>query len=61
MFNYLLSSAGLSAEDVTLDFRSEATEVAAILAENPEAVGLLPQPFVTVALSQNDALSSLWI
>lgn len=57
VFNYLLSSAGLSAEDVTLDFRSEATEVAAILAENPEAVGLLPQPFVTVALSQNDALS----
>ena len=57
VFNYLLSSAGLSAEDVTLDFRSEATEVAAILAENPEAVGLLPQPFVTVALSQSDALS----
>ena len=57
VFNYLLSSAGLSAEDVTLDFRSEATEVAAILAENPEAIGLLPQPFVTVALSQNDALS----
>ena len=57
VFNYLLSSAGLSAEDVTLDFRSEATEVAAILAENPEAVGLLPQPFVTVALSQNYALS----
>ena len=57
VFNYLLSSAGLSAEDVTLDFRSEATEVAAILADNSEVVGLLAQPCVTVALSQNDALS----
>lgn len=56
-FNYILSAAGLTAEDVTLDFRSEATEVAAILAENPDAIGLLPQPFVTVALSQNDSLS----
>lgn len=56
-FNYILSAAGLTTEDVTLDFRSEATEVAAILAENPDAIGLLPQPFVTVALSQNDSLS----
>lgn len=56
-FNYILSASGLTAEDVTLDFRSEATEVAAILAENPDAIGLLPQPFVTVALSQNDSLS----
>lgn len=54
---YLISAAGLSESDVTLEFKSEATEVAAILAENPDAIGLLPQPFVTVALAQNTDLS----
>lgn len=54
---YLISKSGLSESDVTLEFKSEATEVAAVLAEDPNAVGLLPQPFVTVALTQNDKLS----
>lgn len=43
--------------DCTLEYKSEATEVAALLAENPDAIGLLPQPFVTAACAQNDALS----
>lgn len=54
---YLISAAGLGESDVTLEFKSEAAEVASILAEEPDALGLLPQPFVTSALSQNDALS----
>lgn len=54
---YLISAAGLGEDDVSLEFCSEATEVASILAENPEAIGMLPQPFVTAALAQNDALS----
>lgn len=54
---YLISAAGLSENDVTLEFKSEATEVASVLAEDPGAIGLLPQPFVTSALAQNDALS----
>ncbi len=54
---YLLKQNGLSADDVTLEYRSEATEVAALLAEDPDAAGLLPQPFVTVACSQNEALA----
>lgn len=54
---YLISAAGLNENDVTLEFKSEATEVASILAEDPNAVGLLPQPFVTSALTQNDSLS----
>lgn len=53
---YLLSAAGLSETDVTLEFKSEAAEVAALLAEDPAAIGLLPQPFVTAALAQNDTL-----
>lgn len=54
---YLLSASGLSDEDVTLEFKSEAAEVAAVLAEDPTAVGMLPQPFVASALAQNDKLS----
>lgn len=54
---YLISAAGLGENDVTLEFKSEALEVASVLAEDPDAIGLLPQPFVTSALTQNDALS----
>lgn len=53
---YLILASGLADTDVTLEFKSEAAEVAAILAEDPEAIGLLPQPFVSVALAQNEAL-----
>ncbi|MCH5343461.1 MAG: ABC transporter substrate-binding protein [Acetatifactor sp.] len=52
---YILSENGLT--DCTLEYKSEATEVAAVLAEDLNAVGLLPQPFVTVACTQNEALS----
>ncbi len=54
--NYLLSASGLTTDDVTLEFKSEATEVAAVLKEQPDAIGLLPQPFVTAAMAQNEDL-----
>ncbi len=44
--------------DVTLDFRSEATEVASVLSNDPNQVAVLPQPFVTVAEQQNEALKT---
>lgn len=53
---YVLKQNGLSESDYTLEFKSEATEVAAVLAEDPEGIGLLPQPFVTAALLQNPSL-----
>lgn len=53
---YVLQENGLSESDYTLEFKSEATEVAAVLAEDPNAIGLLPQPFVTAALMQNQEL-----
>ena len=56
VFQYLLSSNGLSSEDVTVEYKSESAEVAAILKEQPNAIGLLPQPFVTVAMAQNENL-----
>lgn len=55
---YILEANGLTEADYALEFKSEATEVAAVLAEDPGAVGLLPQPFVTAALMQNDALKA---
>lgn len=57
VLQYLLSENGIGLEEVTLEYRSEATEVAALLAENPDGIGLLPQPFVTVACAQNEQLS----
>ena len=56
VLSYLLGENGLSAEDVTVEYKSEAAEVAAVLAENADAIGLLPQPFVTVACAQNEQL-----
>ncbi|MBE5882990.1 MAG: ABC transporter substrate-binding protein [Lachnospiraceae bacterium] len=57
VLQYLLKENGLSAEDCALEYKSEATEVAALLAENPDAIGLLPQPFVTAACAQNEKLN----
>lgn len=60
VLQYLLSANGMSADDVTLEYKSEATEVASVLAEDPTAIGLLPQPFVTAACMQNDALKVIF-
>lgn len=56
VLRYLLEANGVTETEVNLEYKSEATEVAVLLAENPEAIGFLPQPFVTVACAQNDAL-----
>ena len=55
VLRYLLEANGLT-DKVTVEFKLEATEVAATLAADPSAVGMLPQPFVTAALSQNEQL-----
>lgn len=52
--NYLLEKNGVT--DCTIEFRSEATEIATALAADPTAIAILPQPFVTVAEMQNDQL-----
>lgn len=55
--NYLLRAAGIDTEkDVTIEYKSEAAEVAALLAESDDAVAMLPQPYVTVAMTQNEKL-----
>ena len=47
---YLLKQAGLDPDqDVTVEWKSEPTEVVALLKQNASAVAMLPQPYVTVA------------
>lgn len=60
VLHYILEQNGLSESDVTLEYKSEATEVAAVLASEPESIGLLPQPFVTAACAQNENLKVIF-
>lgn len=53
--NYLLDAHGIDPEkDLTIEYKSEATEVAAILAESSDAIAMLPQPYVTTVMMNND-------
>lgn len=54
---YLLNKAGMSESDLTIEFKSEATEVVSALTQDASAVGVLPQPFATVAMLQDQELS----
>lgn len=52
---YLLTKNGLDPEkDVTVEYKSEASEVAALMANGEAGIALLPQPFVTSLLAQNE-------
>lgn len=55
--NYLLTSNGLNPEtDVTIEYKSEATEVVAALKQGLCDVAMLPQPMVTAAMAQVEGL-----
>lgn len=56
VMRYLLGEAGI-AGDVALEFKSEAAEVAAVLAADPAAVGVLPEPYVTSVALKDEGLS----
>ncbi len=51
---YLLSANGVT--DCNIEFKSEPTEIVSIFGSDATAVAVLPQPFVTAALMQNEAL-----
>lgn len=53
---HLLKSTGIELSEVTIEYKSEATEVAAVMAKNPDAIGLLPMPYVIAACAQNENL-----
>ena len=52
--NYLLKENGLDpTKDVTVEFKSESTEIAAMLAKSDNVIAVLPQPYVAVVQAQN--------
>ena len=54
---YILSENGIDPDkDVTIEWKSEPTEVVSILAAAEEGVAMLPQPFVTVAQGSIEGL-----
>lgn len=56
--NYLLEENGLDpATDVTIEWKSEPTEIVAQMAAQDHVIALLPQPFVTVAQSKFEDLA----
>lgn len=58
VMDYLLEQYGVT--DCTLDFKSESTEVAAALKEDPDTIAVLPQPFATAAQMQNTEVKSVF-
>ena len=57
VLNYILRENGLDPDtDLTIEYKSEATEVAAMLKSMPGVVALLPQPYVTAVQMQVEGL-----
>ncbi len=53
----VLSENGIDPDtDLTLEFKSEATEIVSLLSEDPTAIAMLPQPYVTVAQNTVEGL-----
>lgn len=58
VLNYILRQNGLEPQkDVIIEYRTEAAEAAAMLAESENALAVLPQPYVSSAQAQNDAIT----
>ena len=56
--NYILSKNGLEpGKDVTIEYKSEASEVAALMSSTENTIAMLPQPFVTTVLMNNENAS----
>ncbi|MDO4442474.1 MAG: ABC transporter substrate-binding protein [Slackia sp.] len=55
--NYILEKNGLTpGVDVQVEWKSEHAECVAAMAQDPQAIALLPQPFVTTAQAKNEAI-----
>ena len=53
--NYILKKAGIL-NDVKIEFKTEHSELATLLAEGKADIAILPQPFVTLAMEKNPNL-----
>ncbi|HBK86794.1 MAG TPA: sulfonate/nitrate/taurine transporter substrate-binding protein [Firmicutes bacterium] len=57
VLRYLFSENGLNPDtDVTISWKAEPSETVALLAQTPNSVAMLPQPYVTVAQTQLEGL-----
>lgn len=57
---HILKQNGIDPDtEVTLDFKSEATEVVAAMSQSESAVAMLPQPYVTVASNKIEGLQTV--
>ena len=55
--NYILNKNDIDpTKDVTVEYKSEHTECLAALLKDKNGIALLPQPFVTTALTKNESL-----
>ena len=54
---YLMQQNDLTDADITLEFKPESAEVLSALSADPTAAAILPQPFATVAMMQDQELS----
>ncbi len=55
--NYLLKQSGLDPEkDVDIQYKSESTEVAALLNQGQATIAVLPQPYVATVMMKNSKL-----
>ncbi len=54
-FRYILDRNGLS-DKVNIIFKNEATEIAAIMNEDPESIAVIPQPFASVCMAKNSQI-----
>ncbi|MCL1935022.1 MAG: ABC transporter substrate-binding protein [Defluviitaleaceae bacterium] len=58
VLNYILNMNGLiPGEDVFLSFRSEHTEIAALLTEGEASIALLPEPFATTVFNNIESVN----
>jgi len=56
VLDYILARNGIGDGEVTVEYRSEATEIAALLEQGLATLAVLPQPYVTSVLARNDKL-----
>ena len=55
--NFILEKNGLTpGTDVTIEWKSEHSECVSAIAQDPEGIAMLPQPFVTTAQTKNPDL-----
>lgn len=55
VLNYILNENGIEpGKDVAIEYKSEATEIAAMLTNAENIIAVLPQPYVTAVQMQND-------